>query len=63
VLLYPVTSDTTTWGLYPGTVTYFRLDTPANAPMVAVRFAGPGGVPFAPGLQPQLAVFRLPPGQ
>ena len=63
VQLFPITTDTTTLIVYPGTVTYFRLDTPPNASTVAVRFAGPGGYPFNFGLQPQLAVFRLPPGQ
>jgi hypothetical protein len=63
VQLFPITSDTSSAVVYPGTVTYFRLDTPASAATVTVRFAGPGGVPFAASLQPQLAVFRLPPGQ
>jgi hypothetical protein len=63
VQLFPVTTDTSTAVLYPGTVTYFRLDTPATSSAVTVRFAGPGGAAFAASLQPQLAVFRLPPGQ
>ena len=63
VLLFPVNADTTTLALYPGTVTYFRLDTPAQAATVSVRFAWLGGLAFPAGLQPQLAVFRLPPGQ
>jgi len=63
VQLFPVTTDTTTLIIYPGTVTYFRLDTPSNEATVSVRFAGPGGASFAAGLMPQLAIFRLPPGQ
>ena len=63
VQLFAVTSDTTTAVLYPGTVTYFRLDTPASSANVSVRFATPAGGAFATSLQPQLAVFRLPPGQ
>jgi hypothetical protein len=63
VQLFPITSDTSSAVLLPGTVTYFRLDTPASAATVSVRFAGPGGSPFAATLKPQLAIFRLPPGQ
>jgi len=63
VQLFAVTSDTTQYVLDPGTVTYFRLDTPANAATVTIRFAGPGGTSFDPALQPQMAIFRLPAGQ
>ena len=63
VQLFAITSDTSSAVVYPGTVTYFRLDTPASAAAVSVRFAAPGGVAFASSLKPQLAVFRLPPGQ
>jgi hypothetical protein len=63
VQLFAITADTTTYVLYPGTVTYFRLDTPTSAASVSIRFAAPGGAGFAATLQPQLAVFRLPPGQ
>ena len=63
VQLFAVTGDTSAAVLYPGTVTYFRLDTPASSAAVSVRFAAPGGVAFPATLNPQLAVFRLPPGQ
>lgn len=63
VQLFKITADTSTAVLYPGTVTYFRLDTPANSATVSIRFAGPGGTAFPGALLPQLAVFRLPPGQ
>ena len=63
VQLFPVTADTSTAVLYPGTVTYFRLDTPLSSPAVSIRFAAPGGAAFPATLDPQLAVFRLPPGQ
>lgn len=63
VQLFAITADTSTAVLYPGTVTYFRLDTPASAATVSIRFAAPGGASFASALKPQLAVFRLPPGQ
>ncbi len=63
VQLFQITGDTSSAVLYPGTVTYFRLDTPAKAATVSIRFAAPGGAAFASGLQPRIAVFRLPPGQ
>jgi hypothetical protein len=63
VQLFAVSGDTSTAVLYPGTVTYFRLDTPASAAAVSVRFAAPGGAAFPATLNPGLAVFRLPPGQ
>jgi len=63
VQLFPVSADTTFLVAYPGTVTYFRLDTPSNAATVSLRFAGPGGAAFPSSLQPQMAIFRLPPGQ
>lgn len=63
ILLRPITTDTTTALLDPGTMSYFRLDTPSSAATVTVRFAQPGDSSFAATLGPQLAVFRLPPGQ
>jgi hypothetical protein len=63
VQLFKVTADTSTAVLYPGTVTYFRLDTPASSAAVSVRFAAPGGAAFPAALDPQIAIFRLPPGQ
>jgi hypothetical protein len=61
--LFPITNDTTTSVLLPGTMTFFRLDTPTNTATVTIQFAAPGGVPFSPALHAQIAVFRLPPGQ
>ncbi len=63
VQLFAVTGDTSTAILYPGTVTYFRLNTPSSSATVSVRFAAPGGSAFPASLVPQLAIFRLPPGQ
>jgi hypothetical protein len=63
VQLFAVTADTSTAVLYPGTVTYFRLDTPTSSAAVSIRFAAPGGASFPATLAPQLAVFRLPSGQ
>jgi hypothetical protein len=63
VQLFPITNDTSAAVMFPGTMTYFRLDTPANAATVTIQFAAPGGAALAASLKPQLAVFRLPPGQ
>jgi hypothetical protein len=63
VQLFKITSDTTTSILLPGTMSFYRLDTPTNAATVTIRFSGPGGAAFSPLLHPQMGVFRLPPGQ
>ena len=61
--LFPITSDTASAIMDPGTMTYFRLDTPANASTVTFRFSAPGGAAFPANLHAQMAIFRLPPGQ
>lgn len=61
--LTPITTDTTTAILLPGTMTFFRLDTPSSAATVTIQFSMTGGLPFSPQLGAQIAVFRLPPGQ
>ena len=63
VQVFFITSDTSTAVMNPGTMSFFRLDTPANSASVAVRFSAPGGTPLAASLHPQLAIFRLPAGQ
>jgi hypothetical protein len=63
VEVFPITSDTSTAVMDPGTMSYFRLDAPANAATVAIQFAGPGGVALPAAMRPQLAIFRLPAGQ
>lgn len=63
LFLFPVSSDSTVAIQYPGTSSYWRLDTPSNAATVSIQFSGPAGVPFPATLKPQLAVFRLPAGQ
>jgi hypothetical protein len=63
VQLVPITADTSAWVMVPGTMTYFRLDTPASAATVTIRFAAPGGLGFSPALKAQMAIFRLPAGQ
>jgi hypothetical protein len=62
VTLFPITSDTTAAVLSPGTMTFFRLDTPVSASTVTIRFAAPGGAALSTSLHPQLAIFRLPAG-
>jgi hypothetical protein len=63
IRVFPVTNDTASALLVPGTMTYFRLDTPAADSTVTIRFAAPDGSALSAVLQPQLAIFRLPPGQ
>jgi hypothetical protein len=62
VQLFQISSDTTHSVLLPGTMSFYRLDT-KGAATVTIRFSAPGGAPFSPLLHPQLAIFRLPPGQ
>ncbi|MEO7086607.1 MAG: hypothetical protein ABI442_12760 [Gemmatimonadaceae bacterium] len=63
VQLYPITADTSTSVMYPGTMSFFRLDTSTGAASVTVQFSGPGGAALPSTAKPQLAIFRLPPGQ
>lgn len=63
VQLFPITSDTTTAIMDPGTMSFFRLDTPASATTVSIQFASPGGGQLPTVAHPQLVVFRLPSGQ
>lgn len=63
IVLTQVTSDSTARSMVPGTSTYFRLDTPAGASTVVVTFASPNGQALSANLKPQVALFRLPPGQ
>ncbi|HEX8726066.1 MAG TPA: hypothetical protein VF737_11825 [Gemmatimonadaceae bacterium] len=61
--LFPITADTSASIMSPGTTAFYRLDTPSTAATVVIQFAAPGVHPLATALQPQLAIFRLPPGQ
>jgi hypothetical protein len=63
LFLTQITSDTSSSILLPGTMTFWRLDTKATDSTVTIQFSTPSGVPFSPLLMPQIAVFRLPPGQ
>lgn len=46
-----------------GGMAFWRLDTPVGVAVDTLRFTTPGGAPLDPALGPQLAIFRLPPGQ
>jgi len=63
VQLFSITADTTTAVMDPGTMSFFRLDTPASASTVSIQFASPGGGQLPATAHAQLAVFRLPSGQ
>ncbi|MFI5208020.1 MAG: hypothetical protein ACHQX4_08375 [Gemmatimonadales bacterium] len=63
LLLYSITTDTSSSVMTPGTMSFYRLDTAAGASTVTVRFSGPGGSAFPASLKPQIAIFRLPAGQ
>jgi hypothetical protein len=63
IQLFSINTDSSSSILLPGTMTFFRLDTPASSPTVTIQFSAPGGLPFSPALHAQMAVFRLPPGQ
>jgi hypothetical protein len=47
--------------IVPGTVTYYRVDTPATGGPVTIRLATPTGTALPASLRPQIAIFRLPP--
>jgi hypothetical protein len=61
--LFPISADTTAQEMYPGTGSYWRLDTPSNQATVSIQFSAPNGAALSPSLRPQLAIFRLPAGQ
>jgi hypothetical protein len=53
-------TSATTASMVPGTMIFFRLDTPPGTATVSIRFATPAGQPLPASLHPQLSVFRLP---
>jgi hypothetical protein len=55
-----ITADTSGTMMNPGTMSYFRLDTPSNLATVSLQFAGPGGSAIPSSARPQLVIFRLP---
>ena len=58
-----MSADSTTRKMTPGSMSFYRLDTPTAASSVTIRFSAPGGTALAAALKPQLAIFRLPAGQ
>ena len=63
IQVFSITTDTTSYVMDPGTTSFYRLDTPDSVATVTLQFSGPGAQPIAGALAPQLAIFRLPPGQ
>ncbi len=63
VALFPITSDTSSSIMSPGTTSFYRLDTPQDAATVTIQFAAPNVQPLSSTLKPQLAILRLPAGQ
>jgi hypothetical protein len=63
IQLLPITADSTARTLVPGTSFYFRLNTPAGTPTATIQFATPANSALPAALRPQLAIYRLPPGQ
>ncbi|HEY6827426.1 MAG TPA: hypothetical protein VI259_11255 [Gemmatimonadaceae bacterium] len=63
IVLKAITSDSTAKSMDPGTSSYFRLDTPQSAGAVTLKFSNATGGAISTSLKPQLAIFRLPPGQ
>jgi hypothetical protein len=56
------TNQAVSASMLPGTVAYYRVDTPAGSGPVQLRFAAPGGTALQASMHPQVAIFRLPPG-
>ncbi|MDE3172195.1 MAG: hypothetical protein KGN74_03910 [Gemmatimonadota bacterium] len=63
IVVHPVSAGATPMTLSVGGMSFWRLDTPAGAAVDTLHFSAPGGGPLDPALGPQLAIFRLPPGQ
>lgn len=63
IQVFPITADTSSAVMVPGTMTYFRLDTPTADSTVSIRFSAPSGAALSATLHPQLSLFRLPAGQ
>lgn len=55
----PVGGDVSA-SMVPGTMAFYRLDTPGGSGTVGLRYSTPAGNPFAPRLGAQVTVFRLP---
>ena len=61
--VHAVASSATPVELAPGGMAYWRLDTAPGATVARLRFTALDGSALDPALRPQLAIFRLPPGQ
>jgi hypothetical protein len=62
IIVTPITG-TITASMVPGTMSFYRLDTPAGQSTVTVQFQSTTpGVPLPAVLSPQVSIFRLPPG-
>jgi hypothetical protein len=55
-------AGTVSASMVPGTMAFYRLDTPAGQGTVTIQFGLSPGVPIGNALHPQLSIFRLPPG-
>ncbi len=49
--------------MLPGGMAFWRLNTPSGATAETLHFSAPDGTALDPALNPQLMIFRLPPGQ
>ena len=63
LIVTSITADTSLAVMDPGTMSFFRLDTPSGAATVSLQFSGAGGTALPAAARPQLAIFRLPAGQ
>jgi hypothetical protein len=63
LILSPISADSSALIMYPGTMSYWRIDTPATSPTLTVQFATPTNTALSAALHPQFVVYRLPPGQ
>jgi hypothetical protein len=63
IQLTTITTTASTESLAPGTMKFYRLDTPATSATVTIQFAAPGGSALSGALRAQLGIFRLPAGQ
>ncbi|HEY2806828.1 MAG TPA: hypothetical protein VGI92_13295 [Gemmatimonadales bacterium] len=63
IVPFEVSNDTTSIVMQPGTMSFWRLDTPTSDTTVTIRFSSPGGVTFPANLVAQVAIYRLPAGQ
>ena len=61
ILTVPLTGSITA-SMVPGTMAFYRLSTTAGQSTVTVQFGSSTGETLGPTLNPQLSIFRLPPG-